>query len=257
MNRPTGALHDPRAAPRGRPIGFMPGMRARGDLPEEVDNRKHAKRRVNQTDEGCVGHALGGGARARADAMGFELDVSDRGIYKGALQFDDPKATKLVDGGSFPEKAVDWIQTFGIVSRDRCPEDSDVTEPLGEDVLEAGSIALVTGVYRIDSGGETKRAAIMKACSQKHFIPFAMDVDTSYETYRGGVWTGPTGEKRGGHAQFAAGYTPEGVRVVNSWGGEDDPDPWGDDGTSIIAWPFFLKKTRSLFVVTFAPKVVL
>jgi len=250
--RTGGALYDPNAEPRGAPVGLLGFMRTGGALPPEVDNTEHAVERVDQEDEGCVGHALGGAIDATADAAGVKIRVSQRAIYKGALQLELPHARTLPDRGSYPEKAVDWISTFGVVDRERCPEDSDITKPLGQEVLEAGSLSVVEGIYRIDETGEAQRLAVMKAINAKHFVFFAMDVDASYEDYHGGVWTGPKGELKGGHAQFAAGYTLEGLLIINSWG-----RTWGRNGISIIAWRHFLARCRNKYVVKLAPQVLL
>lgn len=253
--RLLGALIDLDADPRGVPIeraGF-----SRVALPAAVDNRHHAKRRVSQTDQGCVGHAFGGAVRARGDVQGYDLDVSDRAIYRGARWLENTQAKSLPDVGAFPELAIDWYETFGVVGRDRCPEDSSVTSPPGADVLEAGTLAEVEGTYRIDSFGVERREAIMSAIAARHFPVFVMVVDSSYMAHRGGLWSGPTGTRKGPHAQFMSGYDPRGAWVVNSWGDHNEPDPWGEDGTALVGWDFIVAETRSLSVVTFAPRVTL
>ncbi len=252
--RPLGALFSPDAKPRGQPFERLSLMRASGDLSESVDLRAFAER-YDQEDEGCTGHAFGGAIEARASMSSIPLRVSRRAIYTGARELENPKLRRLPDVGAYPELALDWLEMYGVVDSARFPEDGDVELRVGQDVLEAGSSAVVTGTYRIDSAGETKRDAMMRAMNAWHLIPFAMNVGASYEAYRGGLWSGPPdGEpKKGGHMQFAAGYTPEGVYVVNSWGGRTARRPWGDDGTALIAWPWALANFRSLFVVTFVP----
>lgn len=246
--RPLGAKRDPAGETRGQSIDRLVGVRRAG-LPVSVDLRPFVERIVDQADQGCVGHALGQALRVRARIDGITLDVSDTAIYALAREFENPRAKTLTDDGSYPSKAIDGMQTFGICDRARWPDDVGAHLRVSQDVLEAGSLATVTGVYHITSSGAARKADIMSALSNTHPIVFAMNVDVSYQEYSSGVWRGMVGPTLGGHAQCIVGYTPDGVIVANSWG-----RGWGENGFSTIAWAWICgPECHDFYTITMSP----
>lgn len=250
MNRPLGALHNPFAVPRGVPIMHLAAVRsAVTDLPDVVDRRALVARIVNQTDSGCVSHALGQCLRVRAAFEGRTMDPSERAIYAGARELEHPSAASLPDVGSYPELAIDWTEEFGIAARERMPDETPVGQRVGDDCLESSAIALVVGSYNITTTGSARQTEIKAALASGNPALFAMDVDQSYEDYTTGVWNGMTGSAKGGHAQAIVGYTAAGIIVANSWG-----TAWGMGGFSIISWDYATSSAlRDFYVVTSTP----
>jgi C1A family cysteine protease len=88
--------------------------------------------------------------------------------------------------------------------------------------------------YRRISGeyGE-RQEQVKQSISSGMPVVFGTLVSQEFTSYRGGghVWQAPTTHIVGGHAMCAVGYTPDGVKVVNSWG-----TWWGDNGYAFISW---------------------
>ena len=109
---------------------------------------------------------------------------------------------------------------------------NDEKNPTPIDVKEAGSLALVTGIYRIYETGVARTTRIREAIAQGHHVVFGMEVDRAYEEWRDTTapYPGLRGPSLGGHAQVLVGYAPGRFLVLNSWG-----PAWGEDGYAWIA----------------------
>lgn len=237
MIRPLGALPDPAHLARGKPIRELVGAaldESDDNFLSAIDFRRHARIR-DQRGNSCVGYALAQCLHVRASLLDYELDPSALAIYAIARELEAPSrrwpADPLPDVGSYPFRAIEGLEEWGVVARTRWPDEGDVGAPVPQDVLEAGALARVDGVYRFVDAGSDRMRAIRRAIGQGHPVFFAMRVDDSYMVHVGdGVWGGLTGPVRGGHAQCIVGYRPGAYLVANSWG-----TGWGFGGFAWVA----------------------
>jgi hypothetical protein len=249
MIRPCGHLPDPCDKARGDEIGRLVGAR-RQTLPEEWDLLAYVTPGYDQRGNSCVGAAFAHGLVLAANAMGYELDPSRTAPYTIARQLADPALDVLPDNGCFPYRAIEGLIDWGVVARWRWMDDVDLTKPVPQDVLEAGSIALVTGVYRIYESGDALLTRIREAIFACHGVFFGMSVGESYMRNRGELYVGePT--SLGGHAQLIVGYRPGAFLVLNSWG-----LGWGNGGLVWIDERVIMERAFDVTVITHAPREV-
>jgi hypothetical protein len=222
-----GALRDPEGKAIGDPVLRLLALGQAEELPQALV-LAYVRPRIVQRGNSCYGaafaHALIGSARR----VGYEIDPSYLAIYALARELQHPNAKTLPDEGSFTHRVLEAITDWGIVDRKRWPDWSDVLAPTPIDVKEAGSLALVTGIYRIYEDGPARTTRIREAIAQGHHVVFGMEVDRRYEVWREGTYDGLQGPSLGGHAQVIVGYAPGRFLVLNSWG-----SAWGEDG---YAW---------------------
>jgi C1A family cysteine protease len=202
----------------------------------------------------CVGQALASSIYMRGKIAGHTIArPSACAIYTFARLVNYPH-TVLADTGSRPRMAMIGLQDFGVVAESRWPlSPATLNEPLPLDVFQHGAQALLTDYYRIDSAPGSGASTLIKAALARGFIPtFAIDVDESYQQYKGGVWRGRTGPSLGGHYQAIVGYDADSMLVLNSWG-----TGWGLDGFARIEHGFFdLGFARDILVPTVTPTAV-
>lgn len=185
-----------------------------------------------------------------ANREGRTLDASYLSIYSIALKIANPRASRLLDIGCQPSIAIDAIQNFGIVSRDRWPDESSIEHGVPIDILEAGDKSLVSGVYRIDDFGDALVDRVKRAVSQRYGVFFGMPIGQSYMNLSSGTYYGEV-HPAGNHAQTIVGYRPGAFYVLNSWGLS-----WGEGGYAWIDEGFFADRAFDITVITAAPKAV-
>lgn len=228
--KPLGAHRDPEGEARGEPLERLAAVRMLPSVPVGVDLRPFVAAILEQSGSSCVGHALAQALRVRAAIQGTILDPSPMAIYAMARELETPGRMRLPDAGSYPNKALAGLNDWGVCRRTRWPDDVDPGERVPIDVLEAGVTAYITGEYRI---GLDRVTEVRRALGAWHPVFFAMNVDATYMSYRGGLWPGMSGSPQGGHAQCIVGYDDLGVLVANSWGRS-----FGINGFAHIAWEY-------------------
>ncbi len=249
--RPVGAIRDPAGKERGEPLRRLVGV---GQvLPESVDLRPFVARIPSQRGNSCVGHSMAQALRVRAAFQGVAIDPSALGIYALARQLENPNADHLPDVGSYPYRALEAMQQWGVVARARYVDESALGAPVPVDVLEAGAVARVTGEYRLASTGSRLRLEIQTALASAYPVFYCQEVDDSYQRYHGGIWRGLAGASAGGHAQCLVGYTPDYVIVAGSWGRD-----FGENGFAFVAWSFIEASAHvyDFQVISMSPKAV-
>lgn len=224
----TGALRDPMHEQRGEPVRRLVGA-ARAPLPASWDLRYPGFRTPNQRGQSCYGNTW---AQVFRTGSKGSLDVSAMAIWSLARQLTDTSLKQLPDVGVYTHKAVDAL-SFGLVRRDRWPDDVDLDARVPVDVLEAGADAKITNVYRIFESGPERTERIQQTVYQGHAVPYASVVGPRYQRYAGGVYYGEVAVD--GHAQCIVGYRTEpdlsiSFLVANSWGGD-----WGEGGCSWVS----------------------
>lgn len=228
MIRPLGHLPDPPGLERGQEFGRLLGA-TRGWAPGMHSIITHCAPTLDQRGGSCLGAACRGALAIAASIGGWKLYPSYLAIYALARQLHVPGNDILPDLGAYPHRAFEALEDWGVVSRERWPDDSDLERPVAVDVLEAGSSALVTGVFRIREDGARRARIIRESIAAGHPVVFGMAVDDAYMRWAGATtYPGRTGEDRGGHAQVVVGYKPGAFLVQNSWGLD-----WGTRG---FAW---------------------
>jgi hypothetical protein len=220
-----GALRDPPEKAVGDPILRLLAKGEAEELPQALV-LSYVRPTIVQRGNSCYGAAFAHALRGAARRMGYEIDPSYLAIYALARELEHPGARTLPDEGSYTHRVLEAITDWGVVDRKRWQDWADILSPTPIDVKEAGSLALVTGIYRIYETGIARTTRIREAIAQGHHVVFGMEVDRAYEEWRGSTpYPGLRGPALGGHAQVLVGYAPGRFLVLNSWG-----PAWGEDG---------------------------
>lgn len=241
--RTLGALQHPQGAV-GWSLRHLVGVKK--DIPSEAMLSRMPKAGLDQTGSSCYGCSF------RHAFESYGLIVSGMAIYAGARQIGGQHRKSLLDEGTYQRNVVDAVFRFGLVARNRWPDNVDPTVPIPPDVFEAGSIARADGVYATQEQGEARLELIRSAISQEHPIVIATNVDYAFEHWNSDlVWSGVVGGSLGGHAMCLVGYRPGAFRVLNSWG-----LGWGDGGFAWIAESIIANDVYDVSVITAAPSRV-
>jgi hypothetical protein len=243
----TGCLRDPEGAARGDDVDRLVGGSSL--VPDEAYLLSHVAVVPSQRGSSCVGHALAQCLRIAAHRDGTAIDPSALAIYALARQLHAPSATRLPDVGCYPHRALEALEQWGACSTDRWPDAADLGACVPVDVLEAGAVARVTGVYRIAEGGAARVRRVRAAIAQGHPVFFGMSTGDEY-AFGPSRWP-YEGEGTGhpGHAQVIVGYRPGAVLAANSWG-----RAWGLGGFAWISDNWISSDgVYGLHVVTAAP----
>lgn len=245
-----GALRTPPGQERGLSVHHLIGGND-DTIPEAWDLRGPWSRISDQHGESCFGHGF---AQAFRTVSKGAIDPAAMGIYNIAQWLEDTSQKKLNDKGSYTHLVLDGLTKYGIVDRSRFDDYSDPTQVVPQDVFEAGSLAIVKNIYRIDELGDAKIFNIKRAIHQSHPVVFAMDIGKSYRRYKSGIWMGETEAIEGGHANCIVGYDDECAIAANSW----DID-YGEEGYIRIGWKVFrdIFATYDFQIVTTNPGVLL
>jgi len=246
---PRGCLRDEPGDERGVRIGRLVGGITR-ELPAAVYLFPDFVERIPfQNGESCVGNAIAQALRVRSAIEGDEIDPSAMAIYALARQVAEPTRWTLRDEGSYPARAIEGLESWGVVDRERWPDDTDPRERVTVDVLEAGKVALVRGVYRIDEAGEERGLRIRQALYDRRPVFWCRMIDVAYERLGDTLYRGLSGSPVGGHAGCLVGYDAAGVWDAGSWSRTH-----GRDGFAHIAWSFVQSDDAfSFYVFTTSP----
>ena len=246
-------------------------MRGRGHIPDIADERDwcveslvgdaHVPAMVDLSkyvdhvrDQGatssCVGQAFARAIHVRAGVEGITIPFpSALQIYALARREELP----LVDQGSRPRAAASAMRELGVAAEAHWPFDEETVNELPPwDVLQGSVDALVTGYYRIGGEGDERCILVRQALAAGYPLPFALQVDRSFEDYTEGVIGGFAGESLGGHMTALIGYGPGWFLGINSWG-----PAWGDGGFFRISDARIGDSTSAdFYALTVAPKGV-
>lgn len=246
-----GARPDPEDKRRGEESAVLVGSSP--STPFEWSFRE-ACEISNQPGESCMGFGYAGAIEARAVLEGNPLTISRLAPYHVARQLETPTAKRLIDSGTYTHRLVEGLEAFGVCARDRWPHESLIHEPVPYDVLEAGRLARVNGLFRIWEDPKDRLPAIHRAISQNWPVPYVQEVDNERLAWKGdAVYPGRKGALRGWHCEYICGYRKDAVLVAGSWG------TWsGDGGFFWVANEFICSPACTDFtIVTFAPTGVL
>ena len=243
--RHTGCLLDHASARGNAAIEDLCG--ASPDVPAEIDRSHLLGDLVNAVrDQGgtptCVGWGLARGLQLVMRAAGdLEAELpSARHIFRlGNGTFEGTTigaaVEAMIDGGFCRESACPW-------------DESLVYDALFWDEVQSGFDQRAVLAHRLLDLDRV--SAVKRALSSGAGVVFGCDVDQSFEDYAGGIWTGLQGAREGGHCMAALDYTPEALRLVNSWG-----PAWGESGLGRISWDFVCsERMRSIWIVDVAPR---
>lgn len=251
MARLYGYLPDPAGEERGLEVGNLVGS-ASVRVPELASVRAPFEI-LDQAANCCVGCGFWGALTVAGLRENRHVDVSYMAIYAIARELEKPGLHVLADVGCFPNKAITGLESFGVVARHRWKDDEDPTKPVPVDVLEAGAIARVEGVFRIFETGAQRVNRIKQSIAQGHAVVYAQPVDKAFEDGTTGVYPGVTGTVQGGHCMHIISYRPGAFQIRNSWG----PN-WSDRGSIWIADDFIAEGdgVGDFTAVTLAPETI-
>lgn len=249
MPKLFGYLPDPPGMERGLEVGGLVGSAsvrvpssASVLVPDEI---------LDQAAQCCVGCGFWGALTVAGLLAKRHIDVSYMAIYALARELESPAAKHLADVGCFPNKAIQGLENYGVVARQRWKDDADPTARVPIDVLEAGASAKVDGVFRIYETGAARVNRIQQAISQGHAVVYAQPVDKAFEDGTTGVYPGVTGVVVGGHCLWIRSYRPGAFQIRNSWSAS-----WSDRGDIWIADDFIAEGegVGDFTIVTLAPE---
>lgn len=221
----TGARQNPLGCERGACVSRLVGSEWAPGIPDAWDLRYPGFRIPYQRGSSCYGNAWAQNLRTSSRGA---LDPSSMAPWTVARELERPGPLLLPDEGVYGYRILDAMSNFGICSLDRWPDNSPLTSRVPIDVLEAGQIAKVVGIWHFADVDIT--ADIRKAVHQGHPVTFGMAVGRSYQTYSGSTWGGIR-DADDGHAQCIVGYRHDAALVANSWG-----IGWGEDGCAWVSW---------------------
>jgi hypothetical protein len=184
--------------------------------------------------EACEGFGWARALDIRAKVQGLQTDYpSEYAIW--TLGRGNGLQGPLTNSGAASAVVAAGLAEFGIVSEKRLPfpTDGDYTKTLPLDFFQHGVDALIRGVYGIEGSVAYRCLQIRQALAAGYPVPFAMDVDASYEQDPGSLYTGPTGPVLGGHEQVLVDYAPGKFRVCGSWGAS-----WASGGYAWVSDSF-------------------
>lgn len=248
MNRPLGVLRDPPGTERGISLRHLVAGSV-GAVPSAFSLADRITAGLDQYKETCVGAALYHGLKLAAHTAGFDIDPSYRAIHTIARMLEDLRATRLPDRGCYPHLALEGLEDWGVVARTRWPDDSDIGAPVPIDVLEAGAVARVTGVYRVFETGDELVALLRRSIFEGHGAFYAGSVGAAYKRLGGEVYDGDA-TSDGDHARLLVGYRPGAFLELNSWG-----LGWGEGGFGWIS-EAYVRRAFAHTVITAAPMEV-
>lgn len=172
---------------------------------------------------------------------------SPLGIYGFARLVSASPSDSLDDDGCMPSDAVSGMQSWGVPLESVWPFDPakvNAKPPL--DVVEQASAFKVTGLLRIDGGGDVRIQAIKQAISLGYPIIFGTQVDEAFEAHpgKGVVQPCELSQSLGGHMLTVLAYDGEVFRGANSWGTE-----WGDSGFFDMGHDFLLTNAGDFYAI--------
>lgn len=224
--------------------------------PKSYDGSAFVHAALDQIEtSSCTGHATAASIFANFAAKGEPIALpSPDGIYRNGRCIDrDPLADgtlpPLEDGGAEPNQVMRGLYEYGAYAC-RNGEVSDVhaetinNEPSFTDELDA-SVLKLTGFYRSARTGDEFEKEMLRAISLGLFPPFAIEVDSAFESYAGGKpLSAAKGATDGAHYIFATGYdrSHDGglvVQFMNSWGRQYGKNGFGEGDASFIrSWSY-------------------
>lgn len=199
----------------------------------------------------CVSQAMCSSVELTAKLQGHPIPRISRRAHYALGRFVDRPGVPLIDNGMRPRSGLVAAQEHGFCAETRWPWDEagiDVAPPW--DVHQNAVDALLTGYYRIASGGDVAES-MREAVRRGYFPTFAMPVDEAYERYDGSAIYAELGAPVGNHAQCVVGFGDGWILVLNSWGRD-----WGRRGFSRIADTLINRVAFDTIVPTVAPRTV-
>lgn len=218
--------------------GFRASLTAteRARLPRDVDQVPMFDEITDQGRAGsCVPSAALGGCRQRMRAQGLgDWMGSVLSVYKLALQAD---SSYPEDVGTFPETVLKILSErgFGPESLGTYSDDPEaLRRPLSADYEAEAQRTRVVAHMALERDRETVMSEIFAGNS----VIFSFMLRESFEDVKSdGIVPMPSSLEAeiGGHEMRSAGYTPDYVKMANSWGRR-----FGRNGYCFMPWALVL-----------------
>ena len=228
----TGWLRDPEDK-RDRVFFAMPRTE---DPPESVDLSRHVPTILDQGNtSSCVAHAFAYAIAIAESQSHLPYDpISRLFLYSNAraLTGDDRR-----DDGTYLRSAARALQVLGAAPESAMPfRPGRINDRPQIDAMMLAHPRR-NGVYRRVMGSGLGRIhQIKRGLEAGHAITFGAEVTARFISHTSDdvVEAPEQGEPIvGGHAMCAVGYSPDGLRIVNSWSAS-----WGEGGFATLSWEY-------------------
>lgn len=198
-------------------------------MPEEIDNDRFVEQIYDQlATSSCTGWASTRVWHMRTRLQG-DMSAPYPSAYdnysKGRAGLSGSPNAPLIDDGCALRFNMLALAKLGVVPLDKWNDPARVNERVDWELLREASDTRGVQYARVRGAEEIRRAI-----ANGHPVAVGFRVDTSFEDYRGGVWDGPKGADRGGHATALIGFKSGAIRGCNSWN-----TSWGESGLYWVA----------------------
>jgi Papain family cysteine protease len=185
-------------------------------IPDEIDNDHLIEEVYDQYGQSCVGWGSGRGWHLRARLQGDSTAKypSALAIYAPARAAEQGLAdAPLQDNGTYIRTGLLAMAKLGVVPLELWNDPARTNDRPPWDILQASADRRGVQYARVYGVTEMRRAL-----ANRMPLVFGIQVDTSFEDHKDGVWNGMKGASKGGHCMCAIGYSLGAFRIVNSWG---------------------------------------
>ncbi|MFE2374749.1 C1 family peptidase [Streptomyces sp. NPDC059398] len=233
-----GELHGKHSLAQTVRHGAQPVFKRSGAVQSSADLSKYA---LSPGDQGQVGSCV-------AWATGYSaygIVMNEQGISGAPMapMFIYSQIAQGNDQGTTASVALPMEQKQGIDTKaDYTQGDFDfTTQPNADERANAAHYKL-SGFDTLPTSGSSVRSGIENAISQGEPVVIGFEVHQSFEDLNAQTasdYSYLPGDSSsdpviGGHEVTIVGYSDQGVKIENSWGGK-----WGDSGFFTVPWDFF------------------
>lgn len=191
----------------------------------------------------CVGWAVAYAAKTYQENLerGWGTGSPDK-IFSPAFIYNQINGGR--DAGSSLVRAVDLVKNLGAATLKTMPYDEGNFTAQPDQAALAEASRYTALAYEVVDPKNT--AALKEVLAGKNPVIFGMKISENFLTYKGGVYSTPSGANLGGHAMVAVGYD-DGKRaflIQNSWS-----DRWGEKGLAWVDYQVFAQQVHTAVVL--------